>query len=277
VDSLLTKLDASHTVLDLGCGGGSFHYEAYPFRTIATDIQLPRSIPEARRARTLYFRAESATIPLADDSVDAVICHNTLEHFLDYRSTLGEIRRVLRTAGWLWIAVPNGYGLDDHLYRLVFEGGGHVNRFRFKNLISEVEQLTGLQLVQTCDLFSSFIFLHRPSAEEAAFYPRTAHVLANIPEDVHRLGVLALNTATRLCDRWLGCRLSQYGWGFVFGPPFMTRERLPSFFNVCRKCGSGCAEHHIKRFRRSILGLRPYHCPHCDELNVFVRPPRGFD
>jgi SAM-dependent methyltransferase len=277
VESLLAKLDASHTVLDLGCGGGSFHYEAYPFRTIATDIQLPRSIPEARRARTLFFCAESGTIPLTDHSVDAVICHNTLEHFQDYRTTLREIRRVLRPTGWLWIAVPNGYGLDDRLYRLVFEGGGHVNRFRFKDLISEVEQLTGLQVVRTCDLFSSFIFLHRPTAEEAAFYPRTAHVLATLPEDVHRASVIALNTATRLFDRWFGCRLSQYGWGFVFGPPFMTAERLTSLFNVCRKCGSGCAEHLIKHLGRSILGLRPFRCPYCDELNVFVRPPKGID
>ena len=275
--SLLAKLDATQTVLDLGCGGGSFHYEAYPFLTLATDLHLPRHVPDARRARTRYFQSDCTTIPLADQSVDVVICHNTLEHFPDYRSTLAEIRRVLRPSGWLWIAVPNGYGLDDHLYRFVFEGGGHVNRFRFKELISEVEALTSLQLIQSCALYSSFIYLHRPTEEEVAGYPRKAHVLAKIPEEVHQFGVLALNTVTRVLDKIAGCHLSQYGWGFIFGPSSMTSDRLPSLFNVCRKCGSGCAEGSIQRWGTSVLGLRSYNCPHCDELNIFVRPPLGLD
>ena len=92
--SLLAQLDEGRTVLDLGCGGGSFHYEIYPFRTIATDLHIPREIPAARRARTSYVQSESSAIPLASSSVDVVICHNTLEHFQDYKSTLTEIRRV---------------------------------------------------------------------------------------------------------------------------------------------------------------------------------------
>jgi SAM-dependent methyltransferase len=277
VHSLLAKLDATRIVLDLGCGGGSFHYEAYPFQTLATDIHLPSDVPDARRERTRYFQSDCAAIPLADQSVDVVICHHTLEHFPDYRSTLREIRRVLRASGWLWIAVPNGYGFDDRLYRFTFEGGGHVNRFTFKKLISDVETLTGLRLVQNCALFSSFIFLHRPTEEEVARYPRRAHVLARPSEKVHRFGMLALNTVTRVLDKALGCRLSQYGWGFVFGRPSMTVEALPSFFNVCRKCGSGCAEGAIQRFGTSVFGLRKYNCPHCGELNIFVRPPEGLD
>ena len=245
MDSLLAKLDETKIILDLGCGGGSFHYEAYPFQTIATDLQLPRQIPEARRPRTRYFLSDSSTIPLMDGCVDAVICHNTLEHFAGYKATLAEIRRVLRPEGWLWIAVPDGNGLDDCLYRFVFEGGGHVNRFTFEGLASEVASITGLRLIRTCVLFSSFVFLHRPTAEEAAQYPRTAHVLATMPEGVHRFGVLALNTVTRLIDKATGSHWSQYGWGFVFGPKSMPDEALPSVFNVCRQCGSGCAEFHV--------------------------------
>jgi len=182
---------------------------------------------------------------------------------------------VLKPSGWLWVAVPNGHGLDDHLYRFVFEGGGHVNRFTFEQLLSEVKTLTGLSLIQNCALYSSFIYLHRPTDEEVAGYPRTAHVLAKMPEEVHEFGVLALNAVTRVLDKMCGCRLSQYGWGFVFGPPQMAAEPLPSIFNVCRKCGSGCAESAIQRWGSSFLGLRKYHCPHCGELNIFVRPPAG--
>jgi SAM-dependent methyltransferase len=224
-----------------------------------------------------YIQAESRTIPLKDATVDAVICHNTMEHFEDYKQTLVEIRRILRPTGWLWVAVPNGYGLDDKMYRFIFEGGGHVNRFTFDGLISEVQNITGLRLIETCNLFSSFIFLHRPTPKEAAGYPRTAHFLANIPESTGTFGVLALNTVTRLVDRLLKTRLSQYGWGFVFAYEGIEPGRLPSFFNVCRKCGSGCARHHVRRFGRGLLGITPYDCPHCGELNIFVTPPAGLD
>ena len=273
--SLLAKLGAGNVVLDLGCGGGSFDYDVYPFRTIATDLHMPRNIPESRKGRTGYFQSESATIPLANCSVDAVICHHTLEHFPGYRSTLSEIGRVLRPGGWLWIAVPNGNGFDDRLYRFMFEGGGHVNRFTFDTLIAEVQTLTGLQLLQTCDLFSSFVFLQRP--EPGTGYPRNAHFLMTVPEHILDAGVLVLNTATRLIDRWSGSRTSQYGWGFVFGNDSLHVERLPSFFNVCRKCGSGIAEAHVPEFGRSYLGLSSYKCPHCSERNIFVKPPTGLD
>ncbi len=277
MDSLLAKLNADSVVLDLGCGHGSFHYEAYPFRTIATDLHLPPDAFSVKRPGVEYFQSESSTIPLAEGSVDAVICHNTLEHFDGYRETLAEIRRVLRPTGWLWIAVPNGNGLDDHLYRLVFEGGGHVNRFTLASLIDEVRTITGLQLLQTCDLFSSFVYLAKPTAEAAAGYPRTAHFLVAIPDGFHRFGVIALNTVTRLMDKATGSRHSQYGWGFVFARGEVKTAPLPSFFNVCRKCGSGCPASQIHQFGKGAFGLKPYDCPHCGELNVFVPPPPGLE
>ncbi len=274
MDSLLSQLTAGNVVLDLGCGYGSFHYEAYPFRTLATDLHLPDELLKIRRPGVEYFQADSNTIPLRNESVDAVICHNTLEHFAAYEETLSEIRRVLKPNGWLWIAVPNGDGLDDRLYRFVFEGGGHVNRFTFNGLVEKVQTITGLSLVQACDLFSSFVFLAKPTPERAAGFPRTAHFLLAVPEEFHRFAVIALNTVTRLADKALGSHYSLYGWGFVFAHQRPALP-LPSFFNVCRQCGSGCAETHIQHFRKGVFGMRPYECPHCGELNVFVRPPTG--
>ena len=277
MNSLLARLNSEHVVLDLGCGRGSFHYEAYGFRTIATDLQLPAGIAKEGRPRVDYFQSESSTIPLQDGTVDAVICHNTLEHFPGYKQTLGEIRRVLRPTGWLWIAVPNGDGLDDQLYRLVFEGGGHVNRFAREALIREVQDVTGLRLLQQCDLFSSFIYLAKPTPEAAAGYPRTAHFLLTVPEGFHKFGVLALNTAARLIDKAVGSRYSQYGWGLVFARGEVEPGDLPSLFNVCRKCGSGVSAANIQRFGKGVGGVKPYDCPHCGELNIYVPPPPGFD
>ena len=270
--TLLGRLDDQSVVLDLGCGRGSFHYEACRGRIVAMDLMLPDK--GARRPQAGYMLADSSSIPLPDASVDAVVSHHTLEHFIDYKTTLTEIRRVLSPHGWLWIAVPNGQSFDDALYRFLYAGGGHVNRFSYAPLVAEVESATGTRLARSCDLFSCFIYLRRPSAEELQHYPARAGFLGEIPEGFLTFGVLALNAGTRLIDKILGSRFSQYGWGFVFTRQDMTIGQMPSYFNVCRQCGSGDSADSLKRgSRRLLFGLGLYNCPHCGQFNVFVSPP----
>jgi SAM-dependent methyltransferase len=237
------------------------------------DLQVPAGIAEGRRTGVHYIQSDSSAIPLANSSVDAVVCHNTLEHFPNYKETLSEVARVLRPSGWLWIAIPNGFGFDDGLYRLVFEGGGHVNRFSFDQLVSEVRQITGMELAQTCDFFSCFIYLKKPIGRDASsYYPRTARSLVNVPEGTLTAAVLALNTVTRIIDKIAGTRYSLYGWGFLFSREAMAREPMRSYFNVCRQCGSGCSAIELKRRTGQT-----YLCPHCGTLNLFVAPPPGLD
>jgi len=274
--TLLGRAGSEDIVLDLGCGRGSFHYEVCRGRIFAMDLALPDKA--ARRPQAVYILADSSAVPLPDSSVDVVVSHHTLEHFADYKTTLTEIRRILKPTGWLWIAVPNGYGFDDALYRLLFAGGGHVNRFSHDALITEVEAITQTRLAGSCDLFSSFIYLKRPSAEELQHYPVSSRFLRVIPEGFLTFGVLALNTATRLLDKMFGSRLSQYGWGFVFVRQRMTLDSMPSYFNVCRQCGSGNAAQALRSSpNRSFFGLRFYNCMHCGEMNVYVAPPSNLD
>ena len=271
---LLSALSRDEMVLDLGCGSGSFHYETCQGSIVAVDtafnVRSPATMPRAYR-----LQADSCSIPLADHSIDAVLCHHTLEHFSEYKTVLSEIKRVLRPRGWLWIAVPNGNGFDDYLYRWIFSGGGHVNRFTHDALVSEVHSTTDLRLISECALFSGFVYLRKPSPGELLHYPPTARPLAEIPDGFSTFGALALNGATRVADRLLGSRLSQYGWGFLFSNEELRVPPLPSYFNVCRKCGSGHAYRSLAR--RSILGAGLYHCPNCQQSNVCVAPPPSLE
>jgi SAM-dependent methyltransferase len=269
--TLLGRVDTGSVVLDLGCGRGSFHYETCRGRIIAMDLTLPSQ--KDRRPQAVYLQADSGGIPLRNASVDFVVSHHTLEHFHDYPSTLAEIRRVLSPRGWLWIAVPNGYGFDDALYRFIFSGGGHVNRFEYHALIREVEARTETHFLRSCDLFSSFIYLKKPAEDELRHYPARAGFLGEIPEGFLTFFVLALNTVTRLVDKAFGTRYSQYGWGFVFARQKMEIDEMPSYFNVCRQCGSGNLALLSRSISKLLLGLWLYHCPHCGELNVGVSPP----
>jgi SAM-dependent methyltransferase len=264
--TLLGRLENQSVVLDLGCGRGSFNYEACRGRIIAMDLMLPDKA--AQRPQAAYMLADSSGIPLPDASVDAVVSHHTLEHFIDYKNTLTEIRRVLSPQGWLWIAVPNGQGFDDALYRFLFAGGGHVNRFSYAPLVAEVESATGTRLARSCALFSSFIYLR----------PGVPGLPSEMPEGLLKFTVFGLNAMTRVVDKVLGTRFSQYGWGFVFAKEPMQVEEMPSYFNVCRQCGSGNAAESLKRAcRRTLFGFGLYNCPHCGGQNVLVMPPANLD
>jgi SAM-dependent methyltransferase len=272
----LATLDADAYVLDLGCGRGSFRYATYAFHTLAMDLTVPETGLRQTGNRIAYLRADSRQIPLGDHSVDMVVSHHTMEHFPDYRASLSEIGRILKPRGFLWIAVPDGYSLDDTLYRKLFAGGGHVNRFRRNALIGDVAKLAGLPLVQSCALYSGFVYLRKPAPPELPYFPRPARALHRLPRPVLETAVVGLNTVTRLLDKVIGTGLSHYGWGFLFSRRSAPAEPLASYFNVCRHCGSGSAAESLAAHAgKSLFGLRLYACPHCGERNVLVPPPAG--
>jgi len=50
-------------------------------------------------------------LPVRTSSIDAVICSEVLEHVPEPATALTEISRVLRTGGFLYLTVPQAWGL----------------------------------------------------------------------------------------------------------------------------------------------------------------------
>lgn len=109
------RVDATDTVIDVGCGDGAFvHFCA---RQGAEVYFIDRD--EARLARTSAKIASSPArgyrailsdcdpIPLDDGIGDLVICTEVLEHVPDPRKFLGELIRITRPGGQLLITVPD--------------------------------------------------------------------------------------------------------------------------------------------------------------------------
>ncbi|MBI4465165.1 MAG: class I SAM-dependent methyltransferase [Acidobacteria bacterium] len=277
MNNILAILRPSQVAVDLGCGGGSFQYASYQCRIIGMDVAFNRAVLYRDGNRVQYVQSQAAAIPLASASVDAVICNHTFEHFPDYKHVLSEINRALKPTGMLWIAIPNGYGFDDTLYRFLFKGGGHVNRFGFHEFVAQVHAHSDLKLIQWIPLFSGFVYLQKPNQEQLIYFPDSARWLFTVPEFLRRAAILTLNAATRLFDKLLGMRISQYGWGFVFARGNVDLPPLPVYFNVCWKCGSGNSVEYLKASGRveRDFGIRFYSCSNCNEKNVLVNPPSG--
>src|SRR5262249_6736720 len=85
-------------VLDLGCGNGfiAHHLSAMLGASVSGIDVMPRT-----EASIDYRRYDGAHIPLADNSVDAVLLCYVLHHAQNVSALLIEIRRVLRPNGQL--------------------------------------------------------------------------------------------------------------------------------------------------------------------------------
>ena len=94
------------TVLDLGCGGG-FMSEALARRganVIGVDpveaaVAAARAHAGAEGLAIDYRGGAGEAIPVADRSVDCVVCVDVLEHVADIDCVLDEITRVLKPGG----------------------------------------------------------------------------------------------------------------------------------------------------------------------------------
>lgn len=274
MDSVLKTLASDQFVLDLGCGRGSFHYTAYKCQIVGIDLNVDRNVLAYTGERISYVNAQSHALPLDRCSVDFAVCNHSLEHIVKLDETLCEIGRVLKPDGLLWISVPNGFSVSDGLYRWLYSGGGHVNRFTFESLKGKVESVTGLELLQWNTLTSSFVYCQRPPDTVWRYLPRRLKVL-------HALGVmrpftLLFDGLSRLSDRSLHTNFSQYGWGFLFGRTGTFNFPLPSYYNVCAGCGCGNPVEILRPVEYRSWGVRFYRCPGCGQANLLFEPPSGF-
>jgi len=115
---------AGKDVGDFGCGyrGGILHDLLDQVRS-ATLVDV--SLDERLKARP-SVRAIEGVLPdvlehVADESLDAVICNNVLEHLWQRGALLRHVRRVLRAGGTAFINVPSWRGkwfLETAAFRL---------------------------------------------------------------------------------------------------------------------------------------------------------------
>jgi SAM-dependent methyltransferase len=277
MDELVRDLSPAARVLDLGAGAGSFSYASTRAKVIAMDLAFP--LPTQPAAGRVIARSEA--LPLRDASADVIVCNHTFEHFAHPEETLFEINRVVKREGYLWASIPSGFCFDDDLYRFVFAGGGHVNRFSLEAFVELVEAHTQFRVLHYKTLYSGLVYLNPPSTERLPDYPRPACWLAHIPPVLLQQALRWGNYATRVSDRYFGSRMSRYGWGIVFRweeHPAARRKisasqikQMPADRNVCFSCGAGHPEASLMNKLRRYWFWKIYSCPCCGKENVFCR------
>jgi SAM-dependent methyltransferase len=94
------------SVCDVGCGTGYLLakvLDGHPEITRATGVDFVINDPVSRPGIT-YMEAKIETLPFEDGEFDTVICTHVIEHILDYRGAIAELRRIARKR--LIVVVP---------------------------------------------------------------------------------------------------------------------------------------------------------------------------
>ena len=107
----LMGISRDHVVLDAGCGAGNLVFMIAPHCRVAVgcDAYHDRLAFGAKRGRGAYVQASIEELPLAEESIDKILCLEVLEHLKasNSRRVLLEFHRVLRPDGQLLITTPN--------------------------------------------------------------------------------------------------------------------------------------------------------------------------
>lgn len=133
------KVDLSEgTMLDLGCGFGGrllAFQQAIGGHFVGVDIDPGEAVAGLHFANSLgstnasFAASVGESLPFVNDSFDAVLCYDVMEHVEDPERTLTEVYRVLKPAGlFLTVFPPYFHPKGSHLE-------GYVSRVPYANVL----------------------------------------------------------------------------------------------------------------------------------------------
>jgi dolichol-phosphate mannosyltransferase len=138
-------VDGATQILDIGCGSSRI-LQSLP-QAVGLDMQI-RKLRWLRAPGRQLVQGSLSELPFGDQSFDAVICSEVIEHIARQDVDLTDMVRVLRPGGTLVLGTPD-YGkwtwrALEGLYKKVFPQGyatEHINPYTRRELRQEIERL----------------------------------------------------------------------------------------------------------------------------------------
>lgn len=198
VASVRSTIDS---VLEVGCGTGAVleQLAARKIGTRFTGIEIGTERSQDPHRSTLHIHGyDGQTIPYDDKSFDLVYATHVLEHVMDERRFLGEIRRVSRR--FIYIEVPCELHLRTTRRALQQTLDiGHINSYTPDSFALQLET-SGL-LIKDFKVFDNSYAMHRFSSPAWRAIVKTAA----------RRGLLSLSES-------IACRIFTYHCGALCEP-----------------------------------------------------------
>jgi ubiquinone/menaquinone biosynthesis C-methylase UbiE len=148
---LLSNYTKGNSLLDIGAGTGHFLNLA---QTQGYEIQGLEPDEDARKYSKQNFNLSLDTLEeltrIPSDSKDIVTMWHVLEHVYHLKRDLSEIVRVLKTRGYLFVAVPNMDSWDAKFYKsywAAYDVPRHLYHFQ-KNTIQLLLKSFGMNCIE---------------------------------------------------------------------------------------------------------------------------------
>jgi ubiquinone biosynthesis O-methyltransferase len=108
-DSVLPRKLEGVRLLDAGCGTGLFSAAAVERGAEVTSLDVGEALLSkvAQKCESRRVVGDVSHLPFEDQSFDAVLCTEVIEHVRGPRQAVGELVRVLRPGGRLVLTTPN--------------------------------------------------------------------------------------------------------------------------------------------------------------------------
>lgn len=114
-------------ILDLGCGRGEFltamKSKGYDIIGVEPDPYKDEAIEKNKKDNAIdveVLKVPGEAMPFQPGTFDFIYCNDVLEHCKDPRRLLGEIHRVLKPGGQVYLTAINRFGFKDPHFHLNF-------------------------------------------------------------------------------------------------------------------------------------------------------------
>lgn len=154
---------ANETMIDVGCGSGAFTHGAAKlgYRSIGLTWNELEQAKASERISLLNTTEASFevcdvrrldTVEAFQGKFDVAICCENIEHILDDKKLIRDIANVLKPGGSLPLTTPylhfRPIGNEDTGIFLPIEDGGHVRRGYSEEMLRELCEVAGLEVVE---------------------------------------------------------------------------------------------------------------------------------
>jgi len=108
---------AGKKILELGCGTGDRTKLFYDVSDVI-GIDIADKVSEKRKRKFDFLLADATELPFRDNSFDAVVSFDVIEHILDDKKFVAETFRVCKRKGYLFLGTPHKLRLSNRLRSL---------------------------------------------------------------------------------------------------------------------------------------------------------------
>src|SRR3989338_5853283 len=144
----LLKQASPKILLDIGCrdSGQQERFYKYSEKLFLVDVDYKVLPPFIGLGKTYPVCGDGCILQYKDNSFDAVLCAEVIEHVPDAVSMLKECKRVLKNEGYIIITTPNRGRIANYIRKLIGKeyklpymvhsgpGGYHVREYTMKDL-----------------------------------------------------------------------------------------------------------------------------------------------